>query len=59
MEALLAMKVELQTALDLIQAFEDKKTKAASGRVRIALGEIKKHVTDVRASLVASDKTGY
>lgn len=59
MEELNNIKRELEVALDLIAAFEAKKTKAASGRVRIALGEIKKHVTDVRAALVASDKAGY
>lgn len=59
MEELQSIKTELVNTLELIELFEEKKTKAASARVRTALGEVKKHVTSVRAALVAADKVGY
>ena len=53
------MKELLETALVQIEAFEGKKTKAASARIRAALGKVKNGVTDTRAALVTADKAGY
>ena len=41
MTELQTMKVQLQGALDTIEAYESKPTKAESARVRKVLGEIK------------------
>lgn len=56
MEELSTIKTALMAALDQIEAYEAKPTKAASKRIRTELGEIKKQVTAVRAALVAADK---
>jgi len=56
MTELQTMKVQLQGALDTIEAYESKPTKAESARVRKVLGEIKKGVTPLRAALVTADK---
>jgi hypothetical protein len=47
---------DLRLALDTIEEYNEKGTKAASARVRKILGEVKKKVTGVRAELVAADK---
>lgn len=59
MNELKNIKDLLITTLSQIEAFEAKPTKAESGRIRIALGEVKKQVTGVRSALVAADKAGY
>jgi len=46
----------LVAASNQIAAYNEKPTKAESGRIRKTLGEIKKQVTGVRAALVAADK---
>ena len=56
MTKLLNIKAELQAALLEIKAYEEKKTKASSARIRKYLGTIKKSVTGVRAALIAADK---
>lgn len=56
MAELTQIKQELSVALELINNYETKPTKAESARIRKALGEIKKQVTGVRAALVAADK---
>lgn len=50
------IKELLETALEQINKYEVKTTKAESARIRTTLGEIKKSVTGVRAALVAADK---
>ena len=59
MNELFSLKLQLQDALAQIEAFENKQTKVASGRIRIALGTIKNSVTNTRAALVRADKVGY
>lgn len=59
MNELNSIKLQIQHALEQIEAFETKQTKAASGRIRASLGEIKKQVTGVRSALVSADKAGY
>ena len=56
MTELTTIKQELETALEQINSYETKPTKAESARIRKTLGEIKKQVTGVRAALVAADK---
>jgi len=56
MNELNTIKSQLEDALASIDAYVAKPTKAESGRIRKALGEIKKNVTGVRAALVAADK---
>ena len=56
MNELTTIKAQLEGALASITAYEAKPTKAESGRIRKALGEVKKQVTGVRAALVAADK---
>jgi hypothetical protein len=46
----------LEQAINEIKAYQVKPSKATSKRIRLALGEIKKLVTPVRAQLVAEDK---
>jgi predicted lipoprotein len=54
--ALTTIKTLLETALEQINKYEEKPTKAESARIRATLGAIKKDVTGVRAALVAADK---
>lgn len=56
MDALNTIKAQLVDVLERIEAYEAKPTKAESGRIRVALGEIKKNVTPTRAALVEADK---
>jgi len=56
MQELNTIKQHLETALAEINSYEQKQTKATSGRIRKSLGEIKKLVTPTRAALVAADK---
>ena len=56
MTELLNIKTLLETALEQINKYEVKGSKAESGRIRATLGQIKKDVTGVRAALVAADK---
>ena len=56
MTELNTIKLQLETALNEINAYTVKQTKATSARIRKSLGEIKKQVTSVRAALVAADK---
>jgi len=56
MDELSNIKQQLTTAIEQITAYEQKKTKAASARIRKSLGSIKNLVTGVRAALVAEDK---
>ena len=56
MTELTRIKAELETALEQIEAYATKPTKAESGRIRKTLGAIKNQVTGVRAALVAADK---
>ena len=56
MTNLTTIKSQLETALEQINAYEAKRTKAESARIRKSLGEVKKQVTGVRAALVAADK---
>jgi len=51
-----SITTDLRLALDTIEEYNEKGTKAASARVRKILGEVKKKVTGVRAELVAADK---
>ena len=46
----------LKGAIEEIDSYTEKQTKAASARIRKSLGEIKKQVTAVRSALVAADK---
>lgn len=57
MTELLALKAELQAAIDEIEAYEAKITKAASARIRKIIGNIKNMITPTRAALVAADKS--
>lgn len=45
-----------QSLLNEHDAYSKKPTKAASKRMRLALGELKKVVTSARAELVEADK---
>ena len=56
MNELSKIKTQLETALEQINKYEAKGTKAESARIRGTLGSIKKAVTGVRAELVAADK---
>jgi hypothetical protein len=56
MTELLDIKTQLETALEQINAYENKPTKAESARIRKTLGSIKNSVTKVRAALVVEDK---
>jgi hypothetical protein len=42
-----------------VNVYEAKPTKACSKRIRVALGAIKKHTTELRRQLVDADKKGY
>jgi hypothetical protein len=42
-----------------IAAYEAKPTKAASKRIRMALGALKKNTSTLRKELVDADKKGY
>jgi len=53
---LIQIKTDLEIALTQIEAYENKPTKAESGRIRKTLGSVKNQVTSVRAALVAADK---
>jgi len=57
MNELTAMKENLVAAVEMIEKYEAKATKAESKRIRVTLGEIKKGVTPCRAALVAADKS--
>jgi len=59
MNELLNIKQQLQDTLAQIEAFETKQTKAESGRIRLALGQIKNSITATRAALIRADKAGY
>ena len=56
MNELIQFKEQLEAAKELIDSYQHKQTKAASARIRKAIGNIKKEVTGIRAILVAADK---
>ena len=53
------MKELLIEALQTMEAYEAKQTKAASARLRKAVGEVKKNVVAFRSTLVSADLNGY
>jgi len=56
MSKLKEVTTELESAINEIYAYNKKKTKAGSLRIRKYLGNIKKLATDVRKELVEADK---
>lgn len=56
MTELTKMKELLTTALEQIDKYESKSTKAASARIRKALSEVKKNISVVRTVLLDADK---
>jgi len=50
------IKSLLESALEQINKYQAKPTKAESARIRATLGSIKKQVTGVRAALVEAGK---
>jgi hypothetical protein len=56
-DKLAQIQTYINQATNEINAYNVKPSKATSKRIRLALGEIKKLVTPVRAQLVAEDKT--
>ena len=53
------LQSQLESVLAEVVAYNDKPTKACSGRIRKQLGELKKNVTGVRKTLVEADAKGY
>jgi len=48
-----------ETLVVELRVYHAKPTKASSKRIRVALGAIKKHTTELRRQLVDADKKGY
>jgi len=57
MNELTQFKGQLEDVIALITNYQTKPTKAESGRIRKAIGDIKKDITPMRAILVAADKS--
>lgn len=53
------LETELTALLEDVVLYNKKPNKSLSSRIRKQLGELKKKVTPLRATLVAADKAGY
>jgi len=50
---------DLTQLLQDVCTYQEKPNKSISGRIRKQLGDLKKEVTPLRATLVARDRDGY
>ena len=53
------LQTELVQLLTDVNTYQEKPNKSLSARIRKQLGELKKKVTPLRATLVELDKAGY